>query len=158
MTATDSTGTATSTTASTQGDQLILYPEEKPGTGWLFFAATILGLAGLMRIIDSLWAFRYDGVLPDSLQNAVFGDDLTTYAWVWLGVGIVLIVASLLIVPGRRSGAGWARGRRHRWPHGHDVDALLPGLVAHLRGGRRPGPLRPDPLRQPGGGAGSLAR
>ena len=98
MTATDSTSTTTSTTAGTQGDQLILYPEEKPGTGWLFFAATILGLAGLMRIIDSLWAFRYDGVLPDGLQNAVFGDDLTTYAWVWLGVGIVLIVASLLIV------------------------------------------------------------
>jgi hypothetical protein len=92
------TETTTSTPTSTQGDQLILYPEEKPGTGWLFFAATVLGLAGLMRLIDSLWAFRYHGALPDNLQNAVFGDNLKTYGWVWLGVGIVLIVASVLIV------------------------------------------------------------
>ncbi len=98
MTATDSTSTDSTTTATTQGDQLILYPEEKAGTGWLFFAATVLGLAGLMRLVDSFWAFRYHGALPDGLQNAAFGDNLKTYGWVWLGVGIVFILASLLIV------------------------------------------------------------
>lgn len=92
------TETTTSTPTSTQGDQLILYPEEKPGTGWLFFAATVLGLAGLMRLVDSFWAFRYEGALPDGLQNAALGDNLTTYGWTWLAVGIILIVASLLIV------------------------------------------------------------
>jgi hypothetical protein len=105
MTATDSTSTS-GTTATTQGDQLILYPDEKPGTGWLFFAATVLGLAGLMRLVDSLWAFRYHGALPDGLQNAIFGDNLKNYGWVWLGVGIVYILASVLIV---------ARSQIGRW-------------------------------------------
>ena len=37
---------------------------DSDGDGWLFFAGTILGLAGLMRIFDSIWAFRYKGALP----------------------------------------------------------------------------------------------
>ena len=85
------------TTTSTPGDQLILYPEEKPGTGWLFFAGTMLGLAGIMRLIDSFWAFRYHGALPDGLQNAVFGSNLKNYAWTWLVVGIILIASSFLV-------------------------------------------------------------
>jgi hypothetical protein len=71
------------------------------GFGWLFFAGTILGLAGLMRFFDALWAFRYDGVVPDELEGAVLGTSLTTYAWVWLIVGVVLMVASFAIL--RRS-------------------------------------------------------
>jgi len=98
------TETTSSTPTSTQGDQLILYPEEKAGTGWLFFAGTVLGLAGLMRLVDSFWAFRYHGALPDGLQNAVLGDNLKTYGWVWLGVGIVLIAASVLILVGSQIG------------------------------------------------------
>ena len=38
--------------------------EEDKGFGWLFFAGTVLGLAGLMRIVDSIWAFRYKGRCP----------------------------------------------------------------------------------------------
>ncbi len=103
MTATDRTSTE-GTTATTQGDQLILYPDEKAGTGWLFFAGTVLGLAGLMRLIDSFWAFRYKGALPDGLQNAVLGDNLKTYGWTWLAVGIILIAASVLILVGSQIG------------------------------------------------------
>ena len=44
---------------------------EQPGYGWLFFAGTVLGLAGLMRIIDSIWAFTYSGQTPDNLQGEV---------------------------------------------------------------------------------------
>jgi len=76
----------------------VVYPDEEPGTGWLFFAGTMLGLTGLMRLIDSLWAFRYHGALPDGLQDAVLGSNLKTYAWVWLVVGIVLIAASFLVL------------------------------------------------------------
>ena len=46
------------------------------GLGWLFFAGTILGIAGIMRIFDSLWAFRYDGVVPDELEGALLGTSL----------------------------------------------------------------------------------
>ena len=64
------------------------------GEGWLFFAATILGIAGIMRIFDAIWAFRYHGVLPENLEGAIFGTSLKTYAWIDLGVAAVLILCS----------------------------------------------------------------
>ena len=79
---------------------------QETGTGWLFFAGTVLGLAGLMRVIDALWAFRYNGALPDNLKGGVLGDNLTTYAWVWLIVGLVLILSSFLLL---------ARSQFARW-------------------------------------------
>jgi hypothetical protein len=73
-------------------------PYGRRGTGWLVFAGIILGLAGFMRIIDSIWAFRYKGALPENLEGGVLGDNLTTYAWVWLIVGLVLIASSALVI------------------------------------------------------------
>jgi len=72
--------------------------DEVPGLGWLFFAGTMLGLAGLMRIVDAIWAFTYDGALPDQLQDGLLGDKLKTYGWVWLGVGVLLIAASVMVL------------------------------------------------------------
>ena len=72
--------------------------DDEPVSGWLFFAGTVLGLAGLMRLLDSIWAFRYNGALPDELSDGLLGDKLTTYAWVWLIVGILLIVSSWLLL------------------------------------------------------------
>src|SRR6478752_6450741 len=75
----------------------LTYQEEK-GFGWLFFSGTVLGLAGLMRIVDSIWAFRYNGALPENLQDGTLGDNLTTYGWVWLIVGILLIGSSFMLL------------------------------------------------------------
>jgi hypothetical protein len=72
------------------------YPES--GFGWLFFAGTILGIAGVMRIFDAIWAFRYDGVLPDELEGAILGTSLTTYGWLWLIVGAILIAAAFAVL------------------------------------------------------------
>jgi hypothetical protein len=80
------------------------YPEE--GTGWLFFAGTILGIAGIMRLFDALWAFRYDGAIPDGLEGAILGTSLTSYGWLWLFVGILLIAASIAVL---------ARSQLARW-------------------------------------------
>jgi len=90
----------------TTSDDSTAYAEEEQGLGWLFFAGTVLGLAGFMRIIDSIWAFGYDGELPEGLQGGVLGDDLTTYAWVWLVVGAVLIMSSIMLL-GRSQFARW---------------------------------------------------
>ena len=49
------------------------YPEAAPGDGWMFFAGTILGLAGLMRLVDSFWAFRYNGALPATSTRRCWG-------------------------------------------------------------------------------------
>jgi hypothetical protein len=68
------------------------------GDGWLLFAGTMLGLAGLMRIFDSIWAFRYDGALPNGLQDALLGTDLRNYGWFWLAVGAILLISSFLLL------------------------------------------------------------
>jgi hypothetical protein len=82
-------------------DRLEVYANSDVGSGWRFFAGTILGLAGLMRFIDAIWAFRFHGTVPDGLKDGVLGSSLKTYAWTWLAVGVILIVASFLVL--RRS-------------------------------------------------------
>src|SRR3954470_12734337 len=77
-----------------------LNPNAQPGYGWLFLAGTLLGFAGFMRIVDSIWAFRYKGAVPDGLQDGVLGTNLKVYAWTWLLVGILLILASFMILSG----------------------------------------------------------
>ncbi len=70
----------------------------EPGFGWLFFAGTILGMAGIMRLFDALWAFRYDGVVPDELEGAILGTSLSSYGWLWLLVGVLLILSSFAVL------------------------------------------------------------
>ena len=70
----------------------------EPGFGWLFFAGTILGMAGVMRLFDALWAFRYDGVVPDELEGAILGTSLSSYGWLWLLVGVLLILSSFAVL------------------------------------------------------------
>jgi hypothetical protein len=72
--------------------------EAGPGFGWLVFSACILGLAGIMRIIDAIWAFSYGGSLPEALEDGVLGSNLDNYAWTWLIVGIILLVAAGLLM------------------------------------------------------------
>jgi len=74
------------------------YTDEDADMGWLFFAGSMLGLAGIMRILDSIWAFSYHGVLPDDLKDGLVGSSLHNYAWLWLAVGITLLGASFLVL------------------------------------------------------------
>jgi hypothetical protein len=69
------------------------------------FAAVVLGVTGIMRIFDAIWAFRYHGTLPNNLENAIFGHSLKTYGWVYLVVAAVLIVTAVFLM----RGAAWAR-------------------------------------------------
>jgi hypothetical protein len=67
-------------------------------SGWLTFSAMVLIIAGIMRVIDAIWAFGYSGPIPDDLRNALLGHSLKTYGWVWLFVGVILIVAGALVL------------------------------------------------------------
>jgi hypothetical protein len=67
-------------------------------SNWLVFSAIILILAGIMRILDGIWAFAYDGPVVNNLHSAIFGHSLTTYAWIWEIVGIILIASGFLVV------------------------------------------------------------
>src|SRR3954470_11080770 len=70
------------------------------GEGWRFFAGTVLGIAGIMRFFDAIWAWTYDGALPDNLEGALFGHSLSTYGWVDFVVALVLIGASFGVLSG----------------------------------------------------------
>ena len=74
------------------------YDNEAAADTWLFFAGTMLGLAGIMRIIDSIWAFTYKGAIPNNLKDGILGSNLKNYGWTWLIVGLVLITASFLVL------------------------------------------------------------
>jgi hypothetical protein len=80
------------------GERQELHEEQGRGSGWLFFAGTILGLAGIMRLLDAFWAFRYKGGLPADLHDGLLGSSLKHYAWLWLIVGIILLASSGLIL------------------------------------------------------------
>ena len=68
------------------------------GSGWLFFAGTILGLAGIWRIFDAIWAFHYHGALPDDLEGALLGTSLSTYGWLWIIIGVILLLSSFAVL------------------------------------------------------------
>jgi hypothetical protein len=70
------------------------------GGGWRFFAGTVLGIAGIMRFFDAIWAWRYHGVLPSNLEGALFGHSLRTYGWVYFIVALVLVGSSFGVMVG----------------------------------------------------------
>jgi hypothetical protein len=79
---------------------------DNKGEGWIVFAAVVLGVAGVMRIFDAIWAFRYHGTLPQHLEDALFGTSLKNYGWLWLIVGILLILCGFGVM---------ARSQLSRW-------------------------------------------
>jgi hypothetical protein len=84
-------------------DRLLERPEEGKrvmGSGWRFFAGTVLGIAGIMRFFDAIWAWRYHGAVPNDLEAAIFGHSLKTYGWVYFIVAIILIASSFGVIVG----------------------------------------------------------
>ena len=78
-------------------------------SGWLTFSAVVLIIAGIMRVIDAIWAFTYQRY-PGNLQGALLGHSLATYGWIWLIIGIILIAAGILVLgPGNQPSAEISR-------------------------------------------------
>lgn len=78
---------------------------EREGEGWLLFASIILITGGIMRIFDAFWAFDKDDEVTGELQVLLYDDDLAAYGWIWLVVGVLLVLAGFGVL----SGAQWAR-------------------------------------------------
>ncbi len=72
--------------------------------GWLIFASVALGVGGIMRVFDAIWAFDYHGALPYGLQGAVFGHSLSTYGWIYLVEGVILIACAAGVMMGSQIG------------------------------------------------------
>jgi hypothetical protein len=79
------------------------YEDSEKGFGWLLFAATMLGLAGCLSVIDGIVALSR-GKLYTPNSSYVF-TDLRTWGWITLVIGVLLVVAAM----GVFSGSGFAR-------------------------------------------------
>jgi hypothetical protein len=74
------------------------YEEEERGYGWLVFAATVLGLAGILSVIDGIVALSKSKFYT---ANATYVfSDLRTWGWIVLAVGALLIVAAMGVLSG----------------------------------------------------------
>ncbi len=122
---------------------------ERRGDGWVVFAGIVLITAGIMRVFDAIWAFRYHGALPSNLEDAIFGHSLKTYGWVYLVVAAILIASGFMVFGGSRDRpVGRGRCRRGRSDQRDLVDAVLPGMVVDLHRHRRNGGLRAYRVRR----------
>jgi len=71
------------------------------GHGWIAFAGTIIIIAGVMNVLNGLWALDHDNTRFDAL---LFSSKLTGWGWFYLLVGIALIGVGISIF----RGAPWA--------------------------------------------------
>ena len=79
------------------------YEAEERGVGWLIFAATMLGFAGILCVIDGVVALARSKFYT---ANAVYVfSDLRTWGWIVLVVGALAIVAAMGVL----SGSSFAR-------------------------------------------------
>ena len=94
------------------------YEDSERGFGWLLFAATMLGLAGCLTVIDGIVALSKSKFFTPN-STYVFSD-LRTWGWIMLVIGALLIVAAM----GVFSGSGFAR-----W---FGIFAASLSLIAHF--------------------------
>lgn len=72
--------------------------DDYAGAGYLTFAASMLGLAGVLAVIDGIVALS-KGEFYASDASYVFSD-LRTWGWITLAVGALLIVAAFGVLSG----------------------------------------------------------
>jgi hypothetical protein len=73
---------------------------QREGAGWRLYASIVLMTAGVMRIFDAFWAFDKDDEIVGNLQLVLFDEDLDTYGWIWLAIGILLVLAGFGVLTG----------------------------------------------------------
>ena len=79
-------------------------PENQRGVGWLVFAGTMLGLAGVVNVIWGIAAIDNSSFFTDEGRYVLF-DNLSTWGWFFLIVGILQLIAAVSILNGGAFGA-----------------------------------------------------
>ena len=74
------------------------YDLEERGAGWLVFASAMLGLAGILSIIDGIVALSKSKFYAAD-ATYVFSD-LRTWGWITLAIGALAIVAAMGVLSG----------------------------------------------------------
>jgi hypothetical protein len=73
--------------------------------GWIAFAGTIMVMLGSFHIIEGLVALFNDDYFLVSRSGLVIDVDFTTWGWVHLVAGVIVLVAGVCVF----SGQVWAR-------------------------------------------------
>jgi hypothetical protein len=110
---------------------------ERRGEGWLLFSAVVLITGGVMRVIDALWAFDKDDEVGERLQVLLWDDNLAAYGWLWLIVGVLLVVAGFGVMTGSQMArwfgivmASLAAISAMLWIYAFPIWSLLSVLIA----------------------------
>jgi hypothetical protein len=86
----------------TQREAGSTYDLEERGAGWLVFASAMLGLAGILAVIDGVVALsKSKFYVADATY--VFSD-LRTWGWITLIIGAFAIVAAMGVLSGSQFG------------------------------------------------------
>lgn len=72
--------------------------DESRATGWWFFAAIILGIAGILNVIYGIAAIDKASFLVND-QRYILGE-LSTWGWVTLVIGVVQLFAAASLIQG----------------------------------------------------------
>jgi len=73
--------------------------DEERGLGWVMFAATMLGLAGIWNVIDGILAISKSHVYSGTGTHYVFSD-LKTWGWIVTIVGAACLAATFALFTG----------------------------------------------------------
>ena len=72
--------------------------------GWIFFASMMMVLIGVFHIFIGIGGIAEDDIYVKG-ENYIFQFDVTTWGWIHLIVGLIILFAAF----GLYSGAVWAR-------------------------------------------------
>ena len=71
------------------------------GRGWILFSMIVLLTAGIMRVFDGIWLIHNANSLERlTLTGSIFGGSMKTYGWIYLLIGVGLILVALALASG----------------------------------------------------------
>jgi hypothetical protein len=70
-------------------------PHPSQGTGWIIFSAVMLVVAGLLNLVDGLWAIDASNspAITDEVEELLwYSDSLELWGWIYTILGAVLVL------------------------------------------------------------------
>ena len=75
------------------------------GAGWVLFAAVVMIVGGFFAFFEGLAALLRSGRFYHTVANYPYGGNVTTWGWIVLILGIIVLLAGFYVM----TGALWAR-------------------------------------------------
>jgi hypothetical protein len=115
-------------------------PPPSRGTGWIIFSAVMLVVAGLLNLVDGLWAIDASNspTITDDVEDLLwYANSLELWGWIYTILGGVLILVGLGLLS-RNQLARWvgvgaaslSMAVNMMWVFVYPIPALIHFLVA----------------------------